>query len=177
MRACKHFTEYMLCISLAVYFFYDGCGVDLHDLLGRLDGHPAPCAQCWHTHSAPLLDMRLMHGGLHARRRYVLITPLVTEGWERAVLVQRGWVPAAWRSDAHLRAQGEPSGQARVHASRELCAKRWEFAADLCLHCVSSVPSACWRRRRASMLCKPGTWGPGRKAQVRKGCCVWRAAR
>jgi hypothetical protein len=75
-----------------------------------------------------------MHGGLHERRRYVLITPLVTEGWERAVLVQRGWVPAAWRSDAHLRAQGDPSGQARPRVCRGMCAKRWERAADSCLH-------------------------------------------
>ncbi len=47
--------------------------------------------------------------------RYVLITPLVSEGWDRAVLVNRGWVPAAWRDDAAVRAQGEPSGQARPH--------------------------------------------------------------
>ncbi|KAK9832527.1 hypothetical protein WJX81_006045 [Elliptochloris bilobata] len=49
-----------------------------------------------------------------ARPGYVLITPLVTEGWERAVLVNRGWVPAAWRDDAALRSHGEPSGQVEV---------------------------------------------------------------
>ena len=56
----------------------------------------------------------------------MLITPLVAEGWERAVLVNRGWVPAAWRDDAALRSHGEPSGQACPHLS-------WEMASSLTL--------------------------------------------
>lgn len=43
--------------------------------------------------------------------RYVLVTPMVDEEWGRAVLVNCGWVPAAWTTDAQLRAGCEPAGK------------------------------------------------------------------
>lgn len=52
-------------------------------------------------------------------RRYVLVTPMVDEERGGAVLVNRGWVPAAWKTDAQLRARCQPSG--RVCACAVLC--------------------------------------------------------
>lgn len=46
--------------------------------------------------------------------RYVLITPLVNREWGHAVLVNRGWVPAEWKTDAQLRASGCPMGRVLV---------------------------------------------------------------
>ncbi len=43
--------------------------------------------------------------------RYVLITPLVNEQWGSGVLVNRGWVPASWKTDSHLQASGLPTGK------------------------------------------------------------------
>jgi hypothetical protein len=47
--------------------------------------------------------------------RYVLITPLVDGEWGSGVLVNRGWVPAAWKTDAALRARCQPAGQVCMH--------------------------------------------------------------
>ena len=46
--------------------------------------------------------------------RYVLVTPLVNREWGQAVLVNRGWVPAEWKSDAQLQASGCPAGKVRA---------------------------------------------------------------
>ena len=46
--------------------------------------------------------------------RYVLVTPLVNREWGQAVLVNRGWVPAEWKSDAQLRASGCPAGRVQA---------------------------------------------------------------
>ncbi|CAK0786861.1 hypothetical protein CVIRNUC_010075 [Coccomyxa viridis] len=48
-----------------------------------------------------------------AKPGYVLVTPLVNKEWGHAVLVNRGWVPAEWKTDAQLRASGCPLG--KVH--------------------------------------------------------------
>lgn len=42
--------------------------------------------------------------------RYQLITPLYSQQFEKPVLVNRGWVPATWRSDAEIRQQWESKG-------------------------------------------------------------------
>ena len=42
--------------------------------------------------------------------RYQLITPLHSRQFEKPVLVNRGWVPATWRSDAEFRHQWESKG-------------------------------------------------------------------
>ena len=44
---------------------------------------------------------------------FLLMTPLHQPGTGRAVLVNRGWVPAAWREDGEMRAEGEPAGKVR----------------------------------------------------------------
>ncbi|CAL5222265.1 g4603 [Coccomyxa viridis] len=49
-----------------------------------------------------------------AKPGYVLVTPLVNREWGQAVLVNRGWVPAEWKSDAQLRASGCPAGKVHV---------------------------------------------------------------
>ena len=51
--------------------------------------------------------------------RYVLVTPLVDSEWGGSVLINRGWVPAAWRTDAALRARCQPRGQ--VHNLSAAC--------------------------------------------------------
>lgn len=48
--------------------------------------------------------------------RYQLITPLHSDQWEKPVLVNRGWVPATWRSDTKLRQQWESSSNATLEA-------------------------------------------------------------
>ncbi len=42
---------------------------------------------------------------------HLLVTPLHSDRWGKAVLVNRGWVPVEWQSDSTLRAAGQPSGQ------------------------------------------------------------------
>lgn len=42
--------------------------------------------------------------------RYQLITPLHSRQFDKPVLVNRGWVPATWRSDAEFRQQWESKG-------------------------------------------------------------------
>ncbi|KAL3152716.1 hypothetical protein ABBQ38_012307 [Trebouxia sp. C0009 RCD-2024] len=42
-----------------------------------------------------------------ATNGYQLITPLYSSQWEKPVLVNRGWVPATWRSDAKFRQEWE----------------------------------------------------------------------
>jgi surfeit locus 1 family protein len=44
---------------------------------------------------------------------HILVTPLHSKRWGKAVLVNRGWVPVEWRSDAAMRSAGQPSGQVR----------------------------------------------------------------
>ena len=43
---------------------------------------------------------------------HVLITPLFSERWGKAVLVNRGWVPVEWRTDPAMRSTGQPQGEA-----------------------------------------------------------------
>ena len=50
---------------------------------------------------------------------HLLVTPLHSERWGKAVLVNRGWVPVEWRSDQTMRSTGQPSGQVR-HADSQL---------------------------------------------------------
>ena len=45
---------------------------------------------------------------------HVLVTPLASKLFGRAVLVNRGWVPTEWRADPAMRAAGQPTGQARL---------------------------------------------------------------
>ncbi len=40
-----------------------------------------------------------------------MVTPLVSKEWGHTVLVNRGWVPAEWKSDAKLWPLGCPTGQ------------------------------------------------------------------
>ena len=49
--------------------------------------------------------------------RYTLVTPLVNKEWNRGVLINRGWVPAEWRSNSKLRSVGCPTGQVLPFAS------------------------------------------------------------
>ena len=51
-----------------------------------------------------------------AARRYMLVTPMVDDERGSAVLVNRGWVPAAWKTDAQLRARWQPSGRVGARA-------------------------------------------------------------
>ena len=44
---------------------------------------------------------------------HLLVTPLHSDRWGKAVLVNRGWVPIEWQSDPALRVAGQPSGQVR----------------------------------------------------------------
>ena len=48
--------------------------------------------------------------------RYQLITPMQSSQWERPVLVNRGWVPATWRSDTKFRQLWESSSNAALQA-------------------------------------------------------------
>ena len=49
--------------------------------------------------------------------RYQLITPLHSRQFEKPVLVNRGWVPATWRSDAEFRQHWESErGDATLQA-------------------------------------------------------------
>ena len=52
---------------------------------------------------------------------HLLVTPLHSDRWGKAVLVNRGWVPVEWQSDPAMRVAGQPSGQVptltRVHGS------------------------------------------------------------
>lgn len=48
------------------------------------------------------------------------MTPLVDREWGHAVLVNRGWVPAEWKSDAQLRASGSPAGKVNFRAPTAL---------------------------------------------------------
>lgn len=45
-----------------------------------------------------------------ATNGYMLITPLHSDEWNKPVLVNRGWVPATWRSDPAFRQQWETAG-------------------------------------------------------------------
>ena len=96
------------------------------------------------------LKQKKWHGGFAqsslpaAARRYVLVTPMVDDERGTAVLVNRGWVPAAWRTDAQLRARCQPSG--RVRASAPLCAPhvrlpvaKRRLTASLCLKPLAGV--------------------------------------
>ena len=47
----------------------------------------------------------------------MLITPVVDGEWGSGVLVNRGWVPAAWKTDPALRARCQPTGQVRACTS------------------------------------------------------------
>ena len=47
---------------------------------------------------------------INCNYRYQLITPLHSRHFEKPVLVNRGWVPATWRSDAEFRRQWESKG-------------------------------------------------------------------
>ena len=49
----------------------------------------------------------MCHVRLYYNLRYQLITPLHSRQFEKPVLVNRGWVPATWRSDAKFRQQWE----------------------------------------------------------------------
>lgn len=46
----------------------------------------------------------------------MLITPLHSAQWAKPVLVNRGWVPATWRSDAEFRWQWEAPGDVSLEA-------------------------------------------------------------
>ncbi|KAL4420297.1 hypothetical protein ABPG77_001387 [Micractinium sp. CCAP 211/92] len=49
-----------------------------------------------------------------AKQGYLLVTPLRQDGSGRAVMVNRGWVPAEWRHDAAAQQAGQPRGKVRV---------------------------------------------------------------
>ena len=48
--------------------------------------------------------------------RFMLITPLHSARWDKPVLVNRGWVPSTWRSDAKFRQQWETSADVTLEA-------------------------------------------------------------
>ena len=76
--------------------------------------HAQPHEWRWETGCASGAGPRVrsVMGGTQAG--YVLITPLVSARWGKGVLVNRGWVPAEWRSDPALRAGGQPIGQVPI---------------------------------------------------------------
>ncbi|DBA82252.1 hypothetical protein WJX79_003765 [Trebouxia sp. C0005] len=47
---------------------------------------------------------------------FMLVTPLHSDDWNRPVLVNRGWVPSTWRSDAQFRQQWDTSGTVSLEA-------------------------------------------------------------
>lgn len=51
-----------------------------------------------------------------ATNGFMLVTPLHSDQWNRPVLVNRGWVPSTWRSDAQFRQQWETSGTVSLEA-------------------------------------------------------------
>lgn len=63
-----------------------------------------------HMLSVPPLQLH------HANCRFMLITPLHSTQWDKPVLVNRGWVPSSWRSDAEFRQQWEASGDVSLEA-------------------------------------------------------------
>lgn len=67
----------------------------------------------WH-----LIRPTLIHHVMHYYDfRYQLITPLHSRQFEKPVLVNRGWVPATWRSDAEFRQHWESErGDATLQA-------------------------------------------------------------
>lgn len=42
---------------------------------------------------------------------FVIITPLRNDTWHRSVLINRGWVPAKWKTDAKYRESLQPEGK------------------------------------------------------------------
>ena len=46
-----------------------------------------------------------------AKSGYLLVTPLTNERWHRMVLVNRGWVPEEWRTQAEARRVAQPKGE------------------------------------------------------------------
>ncbi|KAK9903589.1 hypothetical protein WJX75_009401 [Coccomyxa subellipsoidea] len=61
---------------------------------------------------------------------YVLITPLVNEQWGSGVLVNRGWVPASWKTDSHLQASGLPTGNVQIIGITRSSEDRSSFVPD-----------------------------------------------
>ncbi|CAL8465270.1 g4805 [Coccomyxa elongata] len=61
---------------------------------------------------------------------YVLVTPLENEQWGSAVLVNRGWVPASWKTDAELQASGLPKGRVQIVGVTRSSEPRSSFVPD-----------------------------------------------
>lgn len=53
---------------------------------------------------------------------FLLITPLRQEGSDRAVMVNRGWVPSEWRQDAAAQQAGQPRGKVGGAVCALVCA-------------------------------------------------------
>ncbi len=61
--------------------------------------------------------LQLLASSSHCLRcRFMLVTPLHSDEWNRPVLVNRGWVPSTWRSDPQFRQQWETSGAVSLEA-------------------------------------------------------------
>lgn len=52
----------------------------------------------------------------HVALRYQLITPVHSEEWKKSILVNRGWVPATWRSDPHIRQPWDTDAEVALEA-------------------------------------------------------------
>lgn len=48
--------------------------------------------------------------------RYQLITPLHSDQWKKSILVNRGWVPATWRSDPKIRQPWDTNEEVELEA-------------------------------------------------------------
>lgn len=65
-----------------------------------------------------------------ANAGYTLVTPMVNSEWNKGVLVNRGWVPAEWRSNPKMRSLGCPTGQVEVVGVVRASEKRSGFVPD-----------------------------------------------
>lgn len=74
-------------------------------------------APMWHLVTLVTMILQLLVSSSHCLCcRFMLVTPLHSDQWNRPVLVNRGWVPSTWRSDAQFRQQWETSGTVSLEA-------------------------------------------------------------
>lgn len=85
------------------------------DLLGAVDPRegvhrPVRLRGQWVNGATVFLDNRQMN----ARNGFILVTPLMLTGSQRAVLVQRGWVPRDFTDRSRVPTIDTPSGEVQV---------------------------------------------------------------
>ncbi len=90
----------------------------VEDLLGASDllagmHRPVQLRGRWVNEASVFLDNRQMG----ARNGFILVTPLKLAGSERAVLVQRGWVPRDFTDRSRVPTIATPSGEVQLEGS------------------------------------------------------------